>query len=71
MTLSAEYYWSTLSANLIECATLGLADERLIEALDWLVSGRDQEATHIDELLNWGSSSGMDVFVGYVVALSV
>jgi hypothetical protein len=62
---------TTLSANLIECATLGLADERLIKALDWLVSGRDQEATHIDELLNWGSSSGMDVFVGYVVALSV
>jgi hypothetical protein len=62
---------TTLSANLIECATLGLADERLIEALDWLVSGRDQKATHIDELLNWGNSSGMDVFVGYVVALSV
>jgi hypothetical protein len=62
---------TTLSANLIECATLGLADERLIEALDWLVSGKEQEPTQIVEMLDWGSSSGMDVFVGYVVALSV
>jgi len=61
---------TTLSANLIECATLGLADERLIEALDRLVSGREPESTHIDELLDWGSSSGMDVFVGYVIALA-
>ena len=61
---------TTLSANLIECAALGLADERLIEALDWLVSGSEQEPTHLDEMLDWGSSSGIDVFVGYVVALS-
>jgi hypothetical protein len=61
---------TTLSANLIECAALGLADERLIEALDWLVSGREQETTHIDEMLDWGSSSGMDAFVGYVIALA-
>lgn len=61
---------TTLSANLIECAALGLADERLIEALDWLVSGREPEPTHIDDLLDWGSSSGIDVFVGYVIALA-
>lgn len=61
---------TTLSANLIECAVLGLADERLIEAFDWLVGGREKEPTHIDEMLNWGSSSGMDVFVGYAIALS-
>lgn len=62
---------TTLSANLIECATLGLADERLIEALNWLVSGKEKEPTHIDVILGWGGSSGMDVFVGYVVALSI
>ena len=67
---AAYHKTTTLSANLIECAALGLADERLIEALDWLVSGREQEPTHIDEMLDWGSSSGIDVFVGYVVALS-
>ncbi len=62
---------TSLSANLIECAALGLGDERLIETLDWLVGGSDQEPAGSDHLLSWGSSSGMDVFVGYVVALSM
>jgi len=61
---------TTLSANLIECAALGLADERLIEALDWLVISREGEPGPIDEMLDWGSSSGVDVFVGYVIAFS-
>jgi hypothetical protein len=61
---------TTLSANLIECATLGLADERLIEALDWLVVGTPQDSQTIEHLLTWGSSSGVDVFVGYVTATS-
>lgn len=60
---------TTLSANLIECAAQGLGDQRLIEALDWLMSGSGQDAHVIDNLLTWGSSSGSDVFVGYVVAL--
>lgn len=62
---------TTISANLIECATLGLADERLIKALDWLVSGWEEESSHIDEMIDWGSSSGIDVFVGYAIALTV
>lgn len=62
---------TTISANLIECATLGLADERLIEALDWLMSGREKETPLINKMLDWGSSSGIDVFIGFVVALSV
>ncbi|MCJ7537726.1 MAG: DUF2877 domain-containing protein [Anaerolineales bacterium] len=61
---------TTLSANLIECAAQGLGDQRLIEALDWLMSGTGQDNHVIDNLLTWGSSSGSDVFVGYVVALS-
>jgi hypothetical protein len=61
---------TTLSGNLIECATLGLADERLIEALDWLVTGGEGEPGPIDKMLDWGSSSGVDVFVGYVIAFS-
>ena len=48
----------------------GLADQRLIDALDWLVSGSESSMQSIDALLTWGSSSGSDVFVGYVVALS-
>jgi hypothetical protein len=61
---------TTLSANLIECAAQGLADQRLIDALDWLVSGSETSMQSIDALLTWGSSSGSDVFVGFVVALS-
>ena len=61
---------TTLSANLIECATLGLSNERLIDTLDWIISGSDDESIPVDNLLTWGSSSGIDAFVGYVVALS-
>jgi hypothetical protein len=60
---------TTLSANLIECATLGLADQRLISALDWLVAGSGHDARVIEELLSWGSSSGGDVLVGFAAAL--
>jgi len=61
---------TTLSANLIECATLGLADLRLVNALDWLVSGSEPGEQAINELLTWGHSSGGDAFVGFAVALS-
>ncbi len=61
---------TTLSANLIECATLGLGNERLIDTLDWILSGSDDESIPVENLLTWGSSSGIDAFVGYVVALS-
>lgn len=60
---------TTLSANLIECATLRLADERLINALDWIVTGIAREPDIVAHLLGWGNSSGMDTFVGMAVAL--
>ena len=61
---------TTISANLLECASKGLADQRLIAALDWLVSDCEDGVQIIDELLTWGSSSGRDAFVGFVAALS-
>jgi len=70
--VDAAYKKTTLlSANLIECAALGQADERLIAALDWLMSDVPQEPYCLDELLGWGNSSGGDVFVGFAVALSL
>jgi hypothetical protein len=60
---------TTLSANLIECASHGLGNERLINALDWLVSSEEEVTSPIDDLLSWGSSSGVDAFIGYAVAL--
>ena len=62
---------TTLSGNLIECSSLGLGNERLIQTLDWIVSGKDEEMDLVDNLLSWGSSSGVDAFVGYVIALSI
>jgi hypothetical protein len=70
--VDAAYKKTTLlSANLIECAALGQADERLIAALDWLMSDISQESSCLDEMLGWGNSSGSDVFVGFVVGLSL
>ena len=60
---------TTLSANLIECAALGLGNERLIETLDWLMGGSDLEPGISDGLLSWGNSSGIDVLAGYLVVL--
>jgi len=60
---------TTLSANLIECAALGLADERLINALDWIVTGVAREPEIISHLLGWGNSSGVDSLTGMAVAL--
>jgi hypothetical protein len=60
---------TTLSANLIECATLRLANERLINALDWIVTGVAREPDIISHLLKWGNSSGVDAFTGMAVAL--
>lgn len=68
---AANHKTTTLSANLIECAASGLADERLIGALDWLMSGDAHNFRYIDELLAWGNSSGVDVFVGFSAALTL
>lgn len=62
---------TTLSANLIECASHGQGDERLIAAIDWLMSGKSPKSSSIRELLGWGSSSGGDVFAGFVAALTL
>jgi hypothetical protein len=60
---------TTLSANLIECAGRGLANERLINALDWIVSGRSGAANIVADLLGWGNSSGLDAFTGMAAAI--
>lgn len=59
---------TTLSANLIECAALGLADERLIQANDYLAVGNFQLPEISSGLLNWGNSSGIDALAGMIAA---
>ncbi len=59
---------TTLSANLIECAAQGLADERLIRVIDCIFTGnKDNEA--LDEMLGWGESSGFNALKGMALAI--
>jgi len=60
---------TTLSANLIECAALGQADERLVTALDGIMTGKPEPSVCADLLLGWGSSSGSDALAGMVLAI--
>lgn len=58
-----------LSANLIACAAQGFADERLIQALDGLVTGTPDALTCAALLRGWGQHSGCDAFMGMSIAL--
>jgi len=62
---------TTISANLIECATLGQADERLINALDYIVIGTGDQAQILNGLLSWGNSSGIDALLGMLFAFDM
>ena len=55
---------TTLSANLIACAVSGSADERIIRCINWLNSGRHTPMLIMEELLSYGSSSGLDTLGG-------
>lgn len=59
---------SLLSANLIECSTMGQADDRLIGALDGMLAGTLDPASCANLLMSWGNSSGCDALIGMVLA---
>lgn len=61
---------TTLSANLIQSAVMGLADERLIQVVDYLATGEGNPTELLPGLLSWGNSSGIDAFVGMLTAFS-
>jgi hypothetical protein len=58
-----------LAANLIECASRGQANERLLLALDGIVSGAPDVTTCAAHLASWGNSSGLDALVGMALVL--
>lgn len=60
---------TTISANLIAAAAAGMADERLLNALDGILTGTPDEETCAENLLKLGSSSGVDALVGIALAL--
>jgi hypothetical protein len=60
---------TTISANLIECAVRGQADERLITALDGMMTGALEPAEAANLLASWGSSSGLDALCGMALVI--
>jgi len=61
---------TSISANLIESATLGYGDERLISALDGIVTGDLPPEACAANLLALGASSGIDALVGITTCLA-
>ena len=62
---------SLLSANLIELATKGQADERIIDLLDYLITGNKISHNLSKDLLSYGNTSGMEVLAGILAAVSI
>ncbi len=69
MLASAPVATTALSASLLECAAAGQADQRLVEALDGLVTGQPGPETVSRRLQAYGASSGLDTLVGFSLAV--
>jgi hypothetical protein len=69
LTQAASLKTTLLSANLITCASQGQADERLINALDGIMTGSPVPDQCAQDLSNWGNSSGCDALVGMALAI--
>lgn len=67
---SAYQRTTAISANLIECAANGEADERLIAVLDHLAMGIPALEDCVTGLLAWGQSSGVDALIGMALTLT-
>jgi hypothetical protein len=66
---SAEEKTTTVSWSIISCAVQGSADERIFRVLDGLIAGREIPDHDLENLLSWGSSSGMAVLAGILMVL--
>jgi hypothetical protein len=60
-----------LSANLIACAAEGQADERLLVALDGIISGQPDVEDCTELILSWGDSSGVAALTGMGFAIKL
>lgn len=70
--VSAAYQKTTrLSANLIELATLGESDERLLNAVDFLQGADYGLEKIVVDLSYWGHSSGVAVLAGIATAFKI
>lgn len=60
---------TAISANLLGAATAGQADERLITALDYVMTGQYGETEALNAILGYGGSSGVDALAGMAVVM--
>ena len=67
---AAEEKTTRVSWSLLSCAVQGAADERIIRVLDDLIAARQIPDHDLDCLLKWGSTSGIAVLSGMLMALS-
>jgi hypothetical protein len=67
---AAPFRTTSLSCSLLSCAVQGYADERILRVLDSLGASREIPDRDVDELLSWGSSSGMAVLAGILLVLT-
>ena len=70
LLINAKEKTTALSASLLSCAIEGAADERLLAVLDSFFSGDESSPRDLDNLLKWGSSSGIGVLAGMVLVLA-
>lgn len=68
---AAQQRTTLLSLNLLECACLGEADERLVIALDGILTGQPDPGQCDYLLKSWGHSSGLNVFMGMALAINI
>jgi len=67
ITKAAEKHTTSLSLTIIEAATRGWADARMMEVMDSLFALGLSARECVDHILAYGSSSGMDALAGMVV----
>jgi hypothetical protein len=61
---------TSLSWSLLSSSAQGSADERIIQVLDGLLTGREIPDQDLMNVLEWGSSSGVGVLAGMLLILS-
>lgn len=69
LATEADQKTTRLSAGLIQCAANGRADERLVAALDGVVTGGGNLAHLARQLAGWGNHSGADAMTGMALYL--
>lgn len=69
ITQAAYSRTTLLSANLIECAAQGQANQRLILSLDGMMTGVPDSERCAGLLAGWGNTSGLDALVGMGVVI--